>query len=94
MLTESPILAVPQPVRCKKRVSKTVYWEECPKCRQKLGHDAWGWFVGGPFWTQDTSKEVPERTYMPCGCVVRAGEQYDGDEVWSDTPENDGAWGS
>ncbi len=64
------ILAVPQPVKRKKRVTRTVYWEECPKCGRRL--DA------GVSWEQDTSLPDPERIYWPCGCVVRAGDQSDG----------------
>lgn len=50
-------LSGPHPIRHKKRVSRTIYWETCPEC----GEVCTGW-------EQDTRE--PRRQFKPCGCQV------------------------
>lgn len=53
------ILRVPQPIRCKKKVTRTVYWNACPLCREEING-----------WRQDVRDVPARRTYTPCGCVA------------------------
>jgi hypothetical protein len=64
---------VPEPVRRKKRIYRTVTWEECPKCGRELGTHRSGynpWQTIGALWEQDLRENPPRRTYLPCRCVV------------------------
>lgn len=59
-MTDTPAwMTVPGPVQCKKRVTRTLYWEECPICREKIDG-----------WNQDTRDVPPKRRYEPCGCLA------------------------
>lgn len=58
-LLHSPMTCPPGPVFKKKRVTRTVYWEACPVCDERV--------LG---WSQNADERPCRRTYTPCGCEV------------------------